>query len=92
MAQNFPERTPGFMSHILTVLKAYNKAEFPSWREYDYAFRDKMASTGVRDWTKLDSTSIRSTVVPTRSRGVHSNHLPNLRNPNPEASSLPMIA
>ena len=54
MAQKFPECTPGFMSHMLTVLKAYNEAEFPGWREYDYAFRDKMASTGVRDWTKLD--------------------------------------
>ena len=54
MARHFPECTPGFMSHMLTVLKAYNETEFPGWREYDYAFRDKMASTGVRDWTKLD--------------------------------------
>lgn len=54
MAQHFPECTPGFMSHMLTVLKAHNEAEFPGWREYDHAFRDKMASTGVRDWTKTD--------------------------------------
>ena len=54
MAQHYPECTPGFMSHMLTVIKAYNKAEFPGWREYDHAFRDKMASTEVRDWTKMD--------------------------------------
>lgn len=54
MAQHYPECTPGFMSHMLTVLKAYNEAEFPGWREYDHAFRDKMASTGERDWRKMD--------------------------------------
>ena len=27
------------------------KAEFPGWREYDHAIRDKMV---VRNWTKMD--------------------------------------
>ena len=52
MAQHYLECPPGFMSHMLTVLKAYNKAEFPSWREYDHTFRDKMPSTRDRDWKK----------------------------------------
>ena len=54
MAQQYPKCVPGFMSHMLTVLKAYNEAEFPGWREYDHAFRDKMASTGVKVWTGMD--------------------------------------
>ena len=54
LVKHFPECTPGFMSHMFTVLKAYNEAEFPGWREYDHACHDKMASTGVRVWSGMD--------------------------------------
>ena len=87
-----PKCTPGFMSHMLTVLKAYNEAEFPGWSEYDHAFRDKMALTGWEIGLKWMSTSIRNTVVPTQSKEMHSSLLPISRKPNPKASNLPMTA
>lgn len=46
MAKEYPECTPGFMSHLLTVMKAYCEAKQPAWQEYDLAFREKMAATG----------------------------------------------
>ncbi len=54
MAQMYPEVTPGFMSHMLVVLKAYSEVEDPAWRLYDEAFREKMAATGARKWAGLD--------------------------------------
>ena len=54
MASKFPDCTPGFMSHMLTVLKAYVEVEDPAWRLYDEAYREKMASTGVRLWPGMD--------------------------------------
>ena len=56
MAQYTPECTAGFMSHLLTVLKAFHDAEHPAWREYDEAFREKMASTGKKNWACRDVT------------------------------------
>ena len=56
MAQHTLECTAGFMSHLLTVLKAFNDAEHPAWREYDEAFREKMASTGKKNWACRDVT------------------------------------
>lgn len=54
MSQSFPDCTPGFMSHMITVLKAYAEVEEPAWWEYDEAFREKMASTGNRSWEGMD--------------------------------------
>jgi len=54
MAKKFPECTAGFISHMLTVFRAYREVENPAWRLYDEAFRDKMASTGVRIWLGMD--------------------------------------
>ena len=54
MAKKFPESTPGFMSHMLVVLKAHAEVEEPAWRRYDIAFREKMAATGVRQWLGMD--------------------------------------
>ena len=54
MSKHHPECTPGFMSHLVTVLKAYNEAEHPGWQEYDLAFREKMASIGRKDWAGMD--------------------------------------
>ena len=54
MAQSFPDCTPGFMSHMITVLKAYAEVEEPAWWEYDEAFCEKMASTGKRSWKGMD--------------------------------------
>ena len=54
MTGKFPECSSGFISHMLTVLRAYVEVEEPGWRLYDEAFRDKMASTGVRSWTGMD--------------------------------------
>ena len=52
------------MSHMLTVLKAYNESEFPGWREYDHAFcDDKMASTGVKAWTGMDMSLYQETLT-----------------------------
>ena len=54
MAKKFPECTAGFISHMLTVFRAYREVEDPAWRLYNEAFRDKMASTGVRIWLGMD--------------------------------------
>ena len=56
MAQHHPDCTMGFMSHMLTVLKAFNDAEHPAWREYNEPFREKMASTGKKSWSGMDIT------------------------------------
>ena len=69
--QHYPECTPGITLHMLT---AHYEAEFPGWRQYDHAFRDKMASTGMSDLTKWMSTSTRSTVAPVPSRGMSSSY------------------
>jgi len=39
---------------MLTVLKVYREVEDSTWRLYDEAFQDKMASTGVRIWLGMD--------------------------------------
>ncbi len=54
MSKSFPDCTAGFLSHLLTVLKAFNEVEHPAWREYDEAFREKMASTGEKTWKGMD--------------------------------------
>lgn len=54
MSQKFPTCTSGFISHMLTVFKAYEEVEDPAWRLYDEAFREKMASTGARLWPGMD--------------------------------------
>ena len=48
MAREYPGCTPGSMSHLLTVMKAYGEAKQPAWQEYDVAFREKMAAMGKR--------------------------------------------
>ena len=54
MAAAHPTSTPGFMAHMLTVLKAYTEVEDPAWRVYDEAFREKMAATGCKTWGGMD--------------------------------------
>ena len=54
MAKRYPECTPGFMSHMLAVLKAHGEVEGQAWRLYDEVYREKMASTGVRRWPGVD--------------------------------------
>lgn len=54
MAKEYPDCTPGFLSHLLTVMKAYCEAKQPAWQEYDVAFREKMAATSKKDWTGMD--------------------------------------
>ena len=54
MSAKFPDCTPGFMSHMLTVLQAHAEVEEPYWLLYDEAYREKMASTGVRKWRGRD--------------------------------------
>lgn len=60
MAKNHPNSMPGFMAHMLTVhmltvLKAYTEVEDPAWRQYDDAFREKMAATGCKLWEGMDT-------------------------------------
>ena len=45
---------PGFMSHLLTVLKAYSEVEEPAWRLYDIAYLEKMAAMGLKSWLGMD--------------------------------------
>jgi len=54
MAKKFPECIAGFISHMLTVFRAYREVEDRVWRLNDEAFRDKMASTGVRIWLGME--------------------------------------
>ena len=53
MSKHHTDCTPGFMSHLLTVLKAFNEVEHPAWREYDEAYREKMAN---KTWSGMDVT------------------------------------
>ena len=54
MAAKFPDCAPGFMSHLVTVVKAYLEVEEPVWRLYDEVYREKMAATGVKQWKGMD--------------------------------------
>ena len=54
MAKEFPECTPDFMSHMLTVLKACGEVEDPAWCLYDEMYRKKIASTSVKRWSGMD--------------------------------------
>ena len=49
MASKFPDCTPGFMSHMLTVLKAYVEVEDPAWRLYE---RSIPKENGI-NWSKV---------------------------------------
>ena len=51
MAKQFPDSTPGFMSHMLTMMKTFHEVEEPDWRQYDKAHKEKMAS---RAWSGMD--------------------------------------
>ena len=53
-AENYPEAVPGFMSHLIVVLKAYSEVEGLWWRDYDVVFWDKMVAQGVKKWTGMD--------------------------------------
>ena len=48
MVTKFPDCTPGLMSHLLTVLRAYSDVEDPAWHLYDIAYREKMAAQARR--------------------------------------------
>lgn len=54
MSAEYPECTPGFMAHMLTVFKAYTEVEDPAWRMYDEVYREKMAATSCRRWSGMD--------------------------------------
>ena len=54
MSKHYPNCTAGFISHLLIVVKAFNEVEHPAWREYDEAYREKMASTGNKSWSGMD--------------------------------------
>ena len=54
MFKHYPNCTAGFISHLLIVVKAFNEVEHPEWREYDEAYREKMASTGNKSWSGMD--------------------------------------
>ena len=54
MAAKFPDCTPGFMSHLVTVVKAYLEVDEPVWHLYDEAYREKMATTEVKQWKGMD--------------------------------------
>ena len=82
MAKQFLNCTPGFMSHMLTVMKAFCEVEEPAWRLYDKAYREKMSSTGNRAWSGMDMALyqelcgsrprrkvVEPTLVPSRSLG-----------------------
>ena len=49
MAAKFPDCAPGFMSHLVTVVKAYLEVEEPVWHLHNDAYREKMAATA---WSK----------------------------------------
>ena len=54
MAKQFPSCTLDFMSHQVTVLKAYMEVEDQAWRLYDEALREKMAAIGQKEWKGMD--------------------------------------
>lgn len=54
MAAASQGNTPGFMAHMITVMKAYTEVEDPAWRLYDEAYREKMSATGCKQWEGMD--------------------------------------
>ena len=64
VSQKFPEAVAGMVGHLLVVVKAYLEVEEPGWRRlYDEAFREKMATTGVRLWKGVDVQVFQETYV-----------------------------
>lgn len=47
----YPECTADFIGHFLIVVEAFNEVEHPAMREYDEAYRGKIASTGNKSWS-----------------------------------------
>ena len=45
IATKFPDCTPGLMSHLLTILRAYTEVEDPAWWLYDIAYHEKLLTT-----------------------------------------------
>ena len=68
MAKEYPGCTPGFMSHLLTVMKAYCEAKQPEWQEYDVAFREKWPRWARKTGQGWMCPSTTSCVVPVQNK------------------------
>ena len=54
MHQKYPERMPGMIAYMLTIVRTQQEFEDPGWRIHDHNYRLKAAASGNRDWTELD--------------------------------------
>ena len=56
MSKAYPEVVPEFMAYMLTIIRAQKEYEEPAWRIYDEAYRDAAASSGNKQWSKVDES------------------------------------
>ena len=56
MSKAYLEVVPEFMAYMLTIIRAQKEYEKPAWRIYDEAYRDAAASSGNKQWSKVDES------------------------------------
>ena len=55
MSKAYPEVVPEFMAYMLTI-RVQKEYEEPARRIYDEAYRDAAASSGNKQWSKVDES------------------------------------
>lgn len=56
MAKAYPDVVPKFTGYMLTIIQAQKEYEEPAWRIYNEAHRDTVASSGSKQWSKVDES------------------------------------
>ena len=52
----YPDVVPEFMAYMLTIIRDQKEYEELAWRTYDEAYRDAAASSGNKQWSKVDDS------------------------------------
>lgn len=56
VSREAPESVPELMAYMGTIMRASQEYEGAAWATYDVAFRRQAASTGQREWSKVNTS------------------------------------
>ena len=56
VARDSPETVPELMAYMVNIIRASQEYEGSAWSAYDAAFRRQAATTGHREWSKINTS------------------------------------
>ena len=56
VARHSPETVPELMAYMVNIIRASQEYEGSAWAAYDAAFRRQAATTGHREWSKINTS------------------------------------